>query len=406
MKIKKYIARNMPEALHQVREDLGEGAIILNTRQLRKNSRFNLDDSPCVEVTAAFDSAAEEVAPKTANLAAQRFARSMETRLGERPTAEIPAPGVSIPMAPAPSPTKSEPDVSDVMENLRELRDALDRVERRSSIQVSLPDELKRLSGRMASMGISERVANEVLQKMLEDLARSALRDQEQVADKAASLLSEAVPKCKDIRVGKKRKVVAFFGPPGAGKTTAAAKIAAGFALKRGHRIVWVTTDDQHVGALDQSKAFAEIIGVPLEIAHTEGEIKAVLERHSDAQLVLIDPPGCGSGQTAECERQRRLFEAAGVDEVQLVIDSLTGFDHMLDLIETSDQFPERRLLFTKLDQTSRPGAIVSAAIESEIPGSYFIVGSSVPGQIEAGDFRKPIAKIVGATPTRKKPRK
>ena len=138
---------------------------------------------------------------------------------------------------------------------------------------------------------------------MLEDLAGPALRDQEQVADKAASLLSEAVPKCKDIRVGKKRKVVAFFGLPGAGKTTAAAKIAAGFALKRGHRIVWVTTDDQHVGALDQSRAFAEIIGVPLEIAHTEEEIKTVLERHIDAQLVLIDPPGCGAGQTAECER-------------------------------------------------------------------------------------------------------
>ena len=139
MKIKKYIARNMPEALHQVREDLGEGAIILNTRQLRKNSRFNLDDSPCVEVTAAFDSAAEEVAPKTANLAAQRFARSMETRLGERPTADVPAPGVSIPMTPAPSPTKSEPGVSDVMENLRELRDALDRVERRSPFKCPFP---------------------------------------------------------------------------------------------------------------------------------------------------------------------------------------------------------------------------------------------------------------------------
>ena len=404
MKIKKYIARNMPEALQQVRDDLGEGAIILNTRQLRKNSRFNLDVAPCVEVTAAFDSTAREAAPETANPAAPRFARSMEARHADTEPPQIPAPGVSIPVAPLPSPPTTGPDVSDVMENLRGLRDSLDRVERRSSVQVSLPDELGRLSGRLTSMGISERVANEVLQQMLEDMAGSALRDRQQVADMAASLLSEAAPKCKDIRVGKKRKVVAFFGPPGAGKTTAAAKIAAGFALKRSHRIVWVTTDDQHVGALDQSRAFAEIIGVPLEIAHDEKEIQAVLDRHGDAQLILIDSPGCGAGQAAECERQRRLFEAAGVDEVQLVIDSLTGFDHMLDLIETSDQFPERRLLFTKLDQTARPGGVVSAAIESGIPGSYFIVGSGVPGQIEAGDFRKPIARIVGTTPT-KKPR-
>ena len=44
MKIRKYIARNMPEALQQVRDDFGEQAVILNTRQLRRNSRFNNTD--------------------------------------------------------------------------------------------------------------------------------------------------------------------------------------------------------------------------------------------------------------------------------------------------------------------------------------------------------------------------
>ena len=55
MKIRKYIARNMPEALQQVRDDFGEQAVILNTRQLRRNSRFNNTDQHQVEVTAAID---------------------------------------------------------------------------------------------------------------------------------------------------------------------------------------------------------------------------------------------------------------------------------------------------------------------------------------------------------------
>ena len=45
----------MPEALQQVRDDLGDNAVILNTRTLRKNNRFNLQDEAHVEVTAAYD---------------------------------------------------------------------------------------------------------------------------------------------------------------------------------------------------------------------------------------------------------------------------------------------------------------------------------------------------------------
>ena len=81
MKIKKYVARNMPEALQQVREDLGDEAVILNTRQIRRNNRFNLHDEARVEVTAAFDEStaappveAEEARKQIAPLAAQKYA--------------------------------------------------------------------------------------------------------------------------------------------------------------------------------------------------------------------------------------------------------------------------------------------------------------------------------------------
>ena len=83
MKIRKYIARNMPEALQQVRDDLGEQAVILNTRQIRRNNRFNTGEEARVEVMAALDdsavSAAETTAPTVtpsagaSRMAAQRY---------------------------------------------------------------------------------------------------------------------------------------------------------------------------------------------------------------------------------------------------------------------------------------------------------------------------------------------
>ena len=55
MRIKKYVAESMPEALKQVKADLGPNAVILNTRNLRKSSRLGLGGKGQVEVTAAID---------------------------------------------------------------------------------------------------------------------------------------------------------------------------------------------------------------------------------------------------------------------------------------------------------------------------------------------------------------
>ncbi len=61
MRIKKYIAKSMREALIQIKEELGEDAIILKTRKLPKKV-FALGAQEEVEVTAAIDE--EAAVPK------------------------------------------------------------------------------------------------------------------------------------------------------------------------------------------------------------------------------------------------------------------------------------------------------------------------------------------------------
>ena len=53
-------------------------------------------------------------------------------------------------------------------------------------------------------------------------------------------------------------------------------------------------------------------------------------------------------------------------------------------------------MLFTKLDEVTRPGAMLSAVIQSQLPPSYMTVGGQVPGEIEAGDMNKIVAQILG----------
>jgi len=261
---------------------------------------------------------------------------------------------------------------------------------------MAMPAALERMVGRLENVGLARELIDQLVRRLCDEFTGKTLADPGKVGERIASLLVRMMPEWRDIKIGRQRKVIGFFGAAGAGKTTAAAKIAAGFAMKRGERIVLVSADDRRVGAFDQARAFSQIIGVPLEAAFTEEEMRDVLARCSEARLVLIDPSGCGPGDRRELERQRRLFAAAGVDEVQVVIDAKSSLDHMLDQIEASAEFPERRLLFTKMDEVRRAGAVLSAAASTQVPASYFTTGAAVPGEIEAGKLGRLVTRTMG----------
>lgn len=415
MKIRKYVARNMPEALQQVREDLGEHAVILNTRQIRKHTRFNPEGEARVEVTAALDEAppaALATAPAGPPALDWSYAppalrgASLEPapRPAEGPAAPAPERPAGTQPAPAQAPSRAPFEGGEqILRQLRQLQDSVERLERRAPATLVFPKTLGRLVDRLRSTGLVEELVNRLAQQLFQELGGSTGQEREQLNQRAAILLSAALPPCRDIRIGRGRKVVGLVGASGAGKTTAAAKIAAGFAMRRKQGIVLISTDDRRVGALDQTRILAQIIGVELEVAYREEDLRAALDRHAEARLVLIDTAGCGPHERREWEKRRQLLAAAGATEVQVVIDSMNGYEHMLDLLEASQAIPERRLLFTKLDEAVRPGALLSAAAHSQLPTSYFSVGPAIPGAIEAGDLRKLAARITGAAPAGEK---
>ena len=456
MKIRKFVAKSMPEALLLVREELGEEAVILNTRQTGRNSRFNPDDEACVEVIAGFDDLYSELPAgasddgatrkkhnqvrvgtesrrgqvayrelaKLANRAdSQGALRHRPIQLADGPmgmggaleqAAEDLQPGFQaegrrLQVAPAHESLRSDsPDLqsptprnvdadSELRLQLAALQETVNRIDQRTPAGIVLPAEVRRIDDRMRNMGLGKELSLQVVQGVLQALDREELQDRSRVASRAVAELVDSFPSYREIiKVGRRQKVVAFVGASGAGKTAATAKIAAGFAMRRRDRIVMITTDDKRVGAMDQAQAFAEIIGIPLEIAYDAEETRAIVERNGSAQLILIDTPGCGPHDHQAWDRQREILQAAGVNEVQVVLDALTSLDHMLDVVDATAILPNRRLLFTKLDEVVRRGAVLSVAQRSQIPVSYVLTGPQVPGAIEAGDLEKLAAEMMG----------
>jgi flagellar biosynthesis protein FlhF len=72
MKIKKYEAYDMAEAMRMIKQELGSEAVILSTRKVVKNNSFGLFSKPLIEVTAAVDMDERILMEKTAKAKAAR----------------------------------------------------------------------------------------------------------------------------------------------------------------------------------------------------------------------------------------------------------------------------------------------------------------------------------------------
>ena len=430
------MASSMPQALQQVREGLGDDAVILNTRKLHANDRLRAGDDARVEVTAGLEEVeaaipsggiATELLPRRASASAAPLLARMYSPNRLKSVAPPPPPpadladhsgrGFAASRLEGPAAIPAAPQLADgdgrggvrdrgeirARQSFEQLREAVHRVERLVS-GIVLPKQLSGLGTRLRSAGLAEDLVRDCIQGVYQELDGEGLEDGDAVRRRAASLLLDRMPPRRDIRVGTRRRVIAFTGASGAGKTTALAKIAAGFAAKyrqRGEedRIAIVTTDARRIGALDQARSLASLIDVHLEVAYEEADMVRVMEGLSSFRLVLVDMAGCGIDEGEERARQRRLLEAAGVDEVHIVVDARTSHDHMLDLVDSMGDLESRRLLFAKVDEVGRCGAVLSAAARAEIPISYLTTSPALPGGIKPGDLDAMVHEMTGVRP-------
>jgi flagellar biosynthesis protein FlhF len=156
------------------------------------------------------------------------------------------------------------------------------------------------------------------------------------------------------------QRIVLLTGPPGAGKTVTAAKLAARTVLGGG-RVRLINADAARAGAADQLASFAKILAVPLHHAATPQELRALVEQAEPAELLLIDTAGINPFSAGE-RRELHALVAAVSAEPLLVVPA--GGD-AVDTMELARVFRDEgcaRLAVTRLDMTRRLGSIIAAA--------------------------------------------
>ena len=108
MQVKKFIGKDMQDALIQVKEQLGSDAIVFGSRQIRPKGMFGPTE---VEVTAAVDDVAPPAA--TASVRAASGPRRQRRPPGERPHSAADPTGRRDCSTPAPTPTARAPGAAE-----------------------------------------------------------------------------------------------------------------------------------------------------------------------------------------------------------------------------------------------------------------------------------------------------
>lgn len=178
----------------------------------------------------------------------------------------------------------------------------------------------------------------------------------------------------EDAPARKKQKPLILVGPPGAGKTLMAAKLAARAVLD-GRKPAVITTDIARAGGIEQLSAFLNILSLPLHQAEDAKELKAVLAKVKGAPQVIIDTGGLNPFDPQEMKFLAKLINVEDM-EPALVLPAGTDAEESAEIAMTFEILGVRRLIPTRLDFARHLGGILSAADRA---GLSFTEGSHTP---------------------------
>jgi fused signal recognition particle receptor len=190
-------------------------------------------------------------------------------------------------------------------------------------------------------------------------------------------------------RAGERPWVALIVGVNGAGKTTFAGKLAARFA-REGHPALLVAADTFRAAASEQLVVWAERAGVEIVRARPGADPAAVVHDGLTAaqargrEVVLVDTAGrlhTKQNLMAELEKVARVCARVvpgAPHHVLLVLDGTQGLNGLAQAREFGKAVPVTSLAVTKLDGTSRGGAVVAIADELRLPVSLVGLGEGL----------------------------
>ena len=393
MIIKKYLVKNVNEAMSKIRYELGKDAIIISQRKVRKPGFVGLFSGKLIEVTAAVESSVKDEknieSVKTSVVSEEdEFKKSIESikmlmEIEIAVTQNIEKPSALDNMILEHNANVEKERKSSVInsvigndeetkmlgkdlykDNLSEFKNDKLSVE---SVHREV-EELKNLINKVMikKTEVIEEEKSEEKSLFNSDILREQLKDLDIDEKFYSNIINSASDyEGEDLEIkeilrdiferdilvtnkGLKGKVV-LVGPTGVGKTTTIAKLAGRLALVEKKKVGLITIDTYRIGAIEQLKTYAEIMNIPFKVVITIKEMEEAIQSMKDCDVVLIDTTGRSSKNTMQISELRAFVQKAEPDYVNMVISATTKNKDIETILKGYSELEYGSVIITKL---------------------------------------------------------
>jgi flagellar biosynthesis protein FlhF len=228
---------------------------------------------------------------------------------------------------------------------------------------------------------LQNQVADELARRMVAEVERRC--GGQPTAERVRAVLAEVIERLAprgaiELPAGGRRRV-ALVGPPGSGKTTTLAKLAAQFRLRLKRSVGLLSLDMHRLAAHEQLARYAEIIGAPLATAQTLSAAKASMQALESSELVLVDTCGVGRRDRGRFARLAALLRAVRPHEVHLVLPAAYSPAAQERAAALFAPLGVTRVVLTHVDEAVGCGVVLSALQRAGWGLSYVSDGQRVP---------------------------
>jgi flagellar biosynthesis protein FlhF len=429
MKVKRFFAADMRQAMKLVRDELGPDASIIGNRRVVGG----------VELTAALDYEAPRLTPPTPGLS-QELRKTQEKILnaraqldaGERslgapqvnrqlfgetlrqaaedgsPVAEqllarlqderaTPPAVAAAPQAAQAAPVShdhasmGESGLGAMRAELAGLREMLE-AQLGSMAWGQLNQHQPRQASlwrRLTQIGLPAELSKQLLAKVGE------VQDVRQAWRLLLAHLAHSIPVLREEPIDQ-GGVIALVGPTGAGKTTTLGKLAARYVLKHGSQhVALVTMDTFRIGAHEQLRTLGRILNVPVRVVDEQNTLAAVLDEFAGKRLVLVDTAGM---QAQDPQLRGQLAELAGQGRRvrNLLVLAATSQHRVLkSAFHTYRPCGLSGCILTKVDEAATLGEALGLAMEQGLPVAYLADGQRIPDDINRAVGHQLVSRAV-----------
>lgn len=367
MQVKRYEATNLHEATARIRKELGPDAIILSTSKI--------SDKPYrIEVLAARD---EQAAPPAFPEGPPRHKEPQSPEPLSSLEKEIHELKSGIEGLKQELPCRR--DLSELKETMNLLLD---------TISIRYPAHLRSIYTGMVASGISRFKAAALLESIKKDYAQ----EERDTYEKSAAITERLIARSLVKDAPKERRIKAFIGPTGVGKTTTLAKLAAHYSLEKKMKVGMITTDTYRIAAAEQLKVYAKIMGIPIQVAPGREAFLRSLESFAEKEMILVDTPGRNHNDDRGLNELKTIFHS-GVETV-LLLSPVASREHLLETANRFKIFDYDRVILTKVDECNRFGSMYEVLDEIGKPVSHVTTGQNVPRDIETANPER-LARLI-----------